>query len=114
MKDLNCRRTLRLTLTKGINMENPKEYGDFIKKLHFDFIEVKGYMWVGYSRQRLKKENMPSNDEIKEFSKKLCEYGNLKFIDEQVRSNVVLLMREDFEGRVMLFDEPKENLIQLS
>ncbi|MBT3463402.1 4-demethylwyosine synthase TYW1, partial [archaeon] len=84
MKDLNCRRTLRLTLTKGINMENPKEYGDFIKKLHFDFIEVKGYMWVGYSRQRLKKENMPSNDEIKEFSKKLCEYGNLKFIDEQV------------------------------
>ena len=71
-------------------------------------------MWVGYSRQRLKEENQPSNDEIREFSRRLAGHAGLKFIDEQERSNVVLLMRKDFKGRIMIFDEPKKKLVNIN
>ncbi len=112
MEKLNTRRVLRLTLTKGYNMLEPEKYGEFIKNLHFDFVECKGYMNVGYSKQRLSSANMPTHDEIREFSLKLAEAGGLKYIDEKPESSVVLLMREDRPDRIMDFDsemmmEPK-------
>ena len=96
MKDLKCRRVLRLTLTKGHNMVNPEEYGRFIKKLegHYDYVECKGYMHVGYSKQRLKKENMPNHDEIKEFSVNLSKIVDYNFAMERSDSRVVLLSRD--------------------
>lgn len=104
MKDLNCRRVLRLTLTKGHNMYNPEEYGRFIKNLYFDFVECKGYVHVGYAMQRNTKDNMPNHDEIKEFSEKVAKAAGIKYIDEKPESSVVLLMKEDFKGRVMAFE----------
>ena len=105
MKNLRCKRVLRLTLTKGYNMVKPEEYGKFIKKLegHYDYVECKGYMHVGYSKQRLKKDNMPSHDEIKEFAEKIAKYAGLKYIDEKPESSVVLLMKKDVKDRVRKF-----------
>ena len=105
MKDLNCRRVLRLTLTKEYNMVKPEEYGKFIKTLegHYDYVECKGYMHVGYSKQRLKKENMPSHDEIKEFAEKIAKSAGLKYIDEKPESSVVLLMKDEDKKRIMKF-----------
>jgi len=105
MKNLDCRRVLRLTLTKDYNMVNPEEYGKFIKKLegHYDYVECKGYMHVGYSKQRLKKDNMPSHDEIKEFAEKIGRVAGLKYIDEKPESSVMLLMKEDNKKRIMKF-----------
>ncbi len=107
MKDLNCRRVLRLTLTKGYNMVEPEKYGKFIKKLegHYDYVECKGYMHVGYSKQRLSKENMPSHDEIKEFAEKVANAAGLKYIDEKPESSVVLLMKKDRKDRIMKFEQ---------
>ena len=105
MKDLKCRRVLRLTLTKGYNLQEPEKYGSFIKNLHFDFVECKGYMHIGYSKIRLKKENMPSHDEIKDFAEKLAKATGLKYIDEKPESSVVLLMKEDREDRIMNFEQ---------
>jgi len=107
MKDLKCRRVLRLTLTKGHNMVNPEEYGRFIKKLdgHYDYVECKGYMHVGYAKARNSKENMPTHDEIKEFSLKLAQVAGLKYIDEKPESSVVLLMKEDSKDRIMDFEK---------
>jgi tRNA wybutosine-synthesizing protein 1 len=50
MNSFSCRKVLRLTLAKGLNMENPEGYARLIEKANPDFIECKGYMWVGYSR----------------------------------------------------------------
>jgi tRNA wybutosine-synthesizing protein 1 len=104
MKKLNCRKVIRLTLTKGFNMVEPEKYGELIKKCSFDFVECKGYMHVGYSMKRLKKENMPTHDEIKEFAKKVAKAAGLKYIDEKPESSVVLLMKKDFKGRIMEFE----------
>ncbi len=115
MKKLNTRRVLRLTLTKGYNMKYPEKYGEFIKKLdgHFDFVECKGYMHVGYSMQRLSKKNMPTHDEIKDFALKVGVSGGLKYIDEKPESSVVLLMKKDFPGRVMEFESEIKKDVQM-
>jgi len=106
MEDLNTRRVLRLTLTKGHNMKNPELYGEFIKKYEksYDFIEVKGYMHVGYAKYRNSLENMPTHDEIKDFSEKIAKVAGLNYIDEKPESSVVLLMKEDRPDRIMEFE----------
>ena len=68
------------------------------------FVEVKAYMWVGMSRERLEQTNMPRHEEVKEFAQQIADFANYKLIDEHEPSRVVLLMKEDFEGRVMKFD----------
>lgn len=115
MKKLNCRRVLRLTLTKGHNMYEPEKYGEFIKSLEgsYDFVEVKGYVHVGYAMQRNTKENMPTHDEIKDFSEKLAKAANLKYIDEKPESSVVLLMKKDFKGRIMEFERELKKEVKL-
>ena len=107
LKDLKTRRVLRLTLTKGYNMVNPELFGEFIKKLdgHYDYVECKGYMHVGYSMQRLSKENMPTHDEIKEFAEKVGKAAGLVYIDEKPESSVVLLMKKENKKRIMNYKD---------
>src|SRR3989344_3409652 len=65
------------------------------------FIEVKAFMWVGMSRERLEQANMPLHDEVKQFAMEIAKFPDYKLIDEHEPSRVVLLMKDDFEGRVM-------------
>jgi tRNA wybutosine-synthesizing protein 1 len=115
MKDMKCRRVLRLTLTKGHNMKNPKEYGQFIKNLegHYDYVEVKGYMHVGYAMQRNSIENMPTHDEIRDFSESIGSVAGLKIIDEKPESSVILLMKEDFKDRLMTFESELKEPVEM-
>ncbi len=103
LPSLKTRATLRLTLVKGYNMRNEKEYAELIKKANPLFVETKAYMFVGSSRQRLSLENMPRHNEIMDFAKKICEHSGYKIIDEKANSRVALLMKDDFKGRVMKF-----------
>ncbi len=98
------RTVLRFTLIKGLNMVNAEQWAEIIKLSSPMFVEVKAYMWVGMSRERLEQVNMPSHEEIKEFALEIAKYSDYKLIDEHEPSRVVLLMKEDFEGRVMKFD----------
>ncbi|PLW79413.1 4-demethylwyosine synthase TYW1 [Candidatus Woesearchaeota archaeon] len=98
------RTTLRLTIIKGMNDFDVDGWAEQILKSDPTFIEVKAYMFIGSSRQRLTIENMPRHLEIVEFAKKLCEKTGYKIIDEQVSSRVVLLMKEDLPDRIMKFD----------
>jgi tRNA wybutosine-synthesizing protein 1 len=91
MNSFSCAKVLRLTLVKGINMKNPEGYADLIKKASPDYIEVKGYMFVGFSRKRLDKGNMPLFREVKAFSEKVMELTGYGFKDEQKESRVILL-----------------------
>ena len=86
-------------------MLKPEKYAELIKKYKPLFVEAKSFMWVGYSRERLDIENMPLHNEIKEFAKKLSKFSGYKIIDEKKESRVVLLMRKDFKGRVMEFEQ---------
>jgi len=104
LPDLDTRKVLRLTIIKGWNMSNIKEWAELVKLANPHFVEVKSYMHVGYSRKRMDEANMPTYEEVKDFSSKLAKELGWKAIDEQVRSRVVLLAKEDYSWRIMKFD----------
>ncbi len=90
-KGTSTRGIFRMNLVKDLNMNNIKEYAELIKKASPMFVEVKGFMSVGFARQRLGYDRMPSHEEIVEFSKKLAKETGLKILDEKEESRVVLL-----------------------
>ena len=93
LQSLNCRTVNRLTMVANRNMDDPHAYSRLIEIGEPDFIEVKGYMFLGSSRGRLDKSNAPSHREIRAFSKKLEALTGYHIVDEQVESRVVLLSR---------------------
>ncbi|MBD3259882.1 4-demethylwyosine synthase TYW1 [Candidatus Woesearchaeota archaeon] len=98
MKTMNCRTAARITLIKGINMEDMEGYKKLIEKAMPDYVEVKAYMFVGSSRQRLAIKNMPYHEEVREFSVKLASIlPDYSIRDEKAESRVVLLARNKKE-----------------
>ena len=86
------RTCIRVTLVKGWNDNHEKELAELIEKARPSFAEIKAYMFVGYSRQRLKQENMPLHSEVKAFAKKLLKnLKHYKLQDDDSLSRVVLL-----------------------
>jgi len=89
------RTVLRLTLIRNMNMQNAEEYSNLIKKSQPRFVEVKGYVAVGFSRQRLGVKFMPTHDEVKKFAEEISKCCDYKIIDEKYESRVVLLAEDD-------------------
>jgi tRNA wybutosine-synthesizing protein 1 len=84
---------LRITCVKNFNMDAQK-FKWVVEKMQPECIECKAYMFVGYSRKRLEKENMPEHSEVKEFSEKLAKLTGYKVENEQEESRVVLLEKD--------------------
>jgi tRNA wybutosine-synthesizing protein 1 len=93
LKFLRTRTVNRLTMVANRNMGNERAYAKLIDLGQPDFIEVKGYMFLGSSRGRLDQSNAPSHREIRAFSEKLSVLTGYHLQDEQVESRVVLLSR---------------------
>jgi tRNA wybutosine-synthesizing protein 1 len=93
LQSLRCRKVNRLTMVKGENMQDAREYSTLILKGDPDFVEIKGYMFLGSSRSRLGPENAPSHREIRSFSRKLSDLTGYYLLDEQIESRVVLLSK---------------------
>jgi tRNA wybutosine-synthesizing protein 1 len=93
---LKTRRVIRMTMIKGMNMDKKymSEYANLIKKANPHFIEIKSYMWIGLSRKRLKEENMPTHEEIKEFAKEFAKMIDFDIVDEKEDSRIVLLQNK--------------------
>ena len=92
------RTCIRLTIIKEINDKNHKEYANLIHKGNPDFIEVKAYMHVGASKDRLKKENMPFHEYIIEFTKELLNYlPDYDIVSEHIPSRVIMLAKKSFK-----------------
>ncbi len=91
MKSFDCRTVLRTTCVKDYNMLNPEEYADIINRTDPDYIEIKAYMFVGSSRDRLTLNNMPSNKEVKDFAESIANLCNREVIDSAHESRVVLI-----------------------
>lgn len=95
---LKCRRVIRLTLIKNLNdcERLISQYAKLVEKSKTDFIEVKGYMWLGLSRKRLKECNMPFHEHVKEWSEKLAKaLQHYSIVDEDERSRVMLFKRDN-------------------
>lgn len=98
MKKTKSRTAVRITMIKGLNDVNVQGYVNLLKRAQPDFIEIKGYMHIGASRERLSRESMPRHEEVvgfaKEFIPLLDEY---EMISEHVPSRVVLFAKKKFK-----------------
>jgi len=88
---LDTQKVMRLTLVKGYNMCEPQEYAKLIEKGSPTYVEMKAYMFVGFSRNRLTIENMPSHEEIRAFAQEIEALCSYKIVNESPESRVVLL-----------------------
>lgn len=91
LSTLDTRKVLRITSVKDLNMKSPEEYAKIISKCDIDYVEIKAYMFVGDSRNRLEWENMPRSVDIREFAASVAEHAGLDVIDEVEKSRVLLL-----------------------
>jgi tRNA wybutosine-synthesizing protein 1 len=80
IKEHRSRSVIRLTLARGLNMERPEDYARIIARAEPDFVEVKSYMHLGRSRDRLTREAMPLHQEIMQFA---CTLGEALGYDLQ-------------------------------
>ncbi|MBA3045672.1 MAG: 4-demethylwyosine synthase TYW1 [Candidatus Thermoplasmatota archaeon] len=91
LPSLGTRTVIRHTLVDGWNLGWEKEYARLDDRANPLFIEPKGYVFVGYSRERMHNHNMPSQDKIMEFSLKLAAETGRKVLAEQRPSRVTLI-----------------------
>ncbi len=104
---LPTRSVIRLTLIKELNDsdETIKEFASMLEAVKSDFIEVKSYMWLGYSRQRLGEHNTPSHDYTKGFTNKLLALmPSYKFESEKENSRIILLKNKNSKYKTKIID----------
>jgi tRNA wybutosine-synthesizing protein 1 len=87
------RSAVRITLVKGLNDFAPEKYAALLQESGSMFVEVKGYMYLGYSRKRLVRENMPEHERVRSFAEKIAAECDYRIKDENVLSRVVCLER---------------------
>jgi tRNA wybutosine-synthesizing protein 1 len=88
------RSAIRITLVEGWNDRHPLQYGRMIQDSAPTFVEVKGYMHLGYSRKRLRRENMPEYHHVYDFAREIAACSEYRIADGNPTSRVVLLRRE--------------------
>ena len=95
---LDCRTVIRYTLIKGMNDSDSDigKFAEMFEKSRADFVEIKGYMFLGDSRKRLVFDNMPGHEYVREYAQKISAFLlNYSIIDEDYLSRIVLLKRRD-------------------
>ncbi|MGA8710336.1 MAG: 4-demethylwyosine synthase TYW1 [Thermoplasmata archaeon] len=100
VRDLRTRRVVRHTLVKGWNLGWVSAYAELDSIARPDFIEPKGYVYMGKSRHRLGREQEPTHEEIAGFARRLAARTGYLVLDESPDSKVVLLGRTN-EGRFL-------------
>lgn len=100
---LPTRTVCRNTLVKGWHMDEKylAGYAKILGRAHPMFIESKGYSWMGASTERLKRENMPTHAEVREWTLRLAELlPEYKLVNEREDSRVTLLSRVGTETHI--------------
>lgn len=108
--NIKTRRVFRLTLVKGVNMIDAKGYADLVKKGKPDYVEVKGFSYVGGARseeRHLAYQQMPRNEEVVEFAKEIAKESGYLFTDCHEHSRTVLLSvnQETADKRIINFEK---------
>jgi tRNA wybutosine-synthesizing protein 1 len=100
LPSLDTRTVIRHTLVDGWNLGWEREYAKLIEKANPHFIEPKGYVFVGYSRERMHNTNMPSQEKVQKFARTLGEEAGYEILAEQKASRVVLLGKDRTKMRL--------------
>jgi len=94
LKDLDTRTVLRITLIRGYNSQKEMipAFAKMLEAASPHFVEIKSYMHIGRSINRLDYENMLDIEEVKEFSNEVVENTEtFSIMDESIMSRIVIL-----------------------
>jgi tRNA wybutosine-synthesizing protein 1 len=94
LSEMNTRTVLRITLIRNYNsdLNHIPEFVDLINKANPHFIEVKSYMHIGMSTNRLEHNNMLDVEEVREFTRELQKtLQGYNIMDESEISRIVVL-----------------------
>src|ERR671910_154580 len=95
---INTRTVLRMTLIRNYNsdLNNIPEFVNVINKANPHFIEVKSYMHIGMSTNRLEHNNMLDVKEVREFTNNLQKnLQDYNIMDESEISRIVVLQNQN-------------------
>ena len=98
LKKIDTRTVLRITLIRDYNTtdEMIPAFASMIRDASPHFIEIKSYMHVGRSTNRLERENMVELDEVMHFSSELARQSKIfSVMDESQISRVVVLQNQE-------------------
>ncbi|HLE96143.1 MAG TPA: 4-demethylwyosine synthase TYW1 [Candidatus Thermoplasmatota archaeon] len=97
LPSLDTRIVARHTLVKGWNMEREKghveQYAALDRRADPDFVEAKGYVFVGASRERMTIENMPRHEDVLGFADALSSQIGYPRESDKRDSRVALLVK---------------------
>lgn len=94
LKHLDTRTVLRITLIRNYNdqKEMIPAFASMFKRASPHFIEIKSYMHIGRSTNRLEHSNMLEMDEVRKFSEGIAEQSQMfSVMDESLVSRIVIL-----------------------
>ena len=94
---VNTRTVLRMTLIREYNDSGSfiSEFADMMAQGNPHFIELKSYMHIGMSNQRLEQDRMLEMHEVEAFAAKLCEdMPTFQLMDKSEISRIVVLQNQ--------------------
>jgi len=97
LKDLKTT-VLRITLIRDHNdqKESIPAFAEMFRKASPHFIEIKSYMHIGRSTNRLEYENMLEMEEIKSFSEEIAKQSKIfSIMDESIVSRISILQNNE-------------------
>lgn len=98
LANARTRTVLRMTMIRGYNEEfnNAENFAQLISKANPHFVEIKSYMHIGMSVQRLEKSNMLEMSEVRTFVDHLInKLPGFFIMDESEISRIVVLQNQD-------------------
>jgi tRNA wybutosine-synthesizing protein 1 len=102
LPSLNTRTVIRHTLVEGWNVGWEDEYARLDAIAQPMFIEPKGYVFVGDSRQKMTVRSMPSHERVRLFSSRIAKaLSGYDIIAERVDSRVVTLARGGARAKII-------------
>ncbi|MFB5638426.1 MAG: 4-demethylwyosine synthase TYW1 [Nitrosarchaeum sp.] len=94
LKQLDTRTVLRITLIRNYNdqKEMIPAFASMLKQASPHFIEIKSYMHIGRSTNRLEHSNMLEMHEVQKFSEEVAKQSKIfSIMDESLVSRIVIL-----------------------
>lgn len=94
---LDTRTVLRFTLIRDYNCGDKliPEYAELVKRANVHFIEVKSYMHVGRSTNRLEYSNVLDMSEVRNFANELVKQSKIyTTMDESLMSRIIVLQNQ--------------------
>ncbi|MEX2192989.1 MAG: 4-demethylwyosine synthase TYW1 [Nitrosarchaeum sp.] len=94
LKQLDTRTVLRITLIRNYNdqKEMIPTFASMLQQASPHFIEIKSYMHIGRSTNRLEHSNMLEMDEVRKFSEEIAKQSKIfSIMDESLVSRIVIL-----------------------